>query len=72
MGPADVLSWKDKIDMNDDNREITLLKGGDQYFHIHTIDATLANKISLSTMSDPIVTRALATMNDESGKPWIP
>ena len=44
MGPADVLSWKDKIDMNDDNREITLLKGGDQYFHVHAINTTLAEK----------------------------
>ena len=72
MGLVDALSRKDKIDTGDNNQEITLLKGGDQYFHICTIDAALANKISLSTMSDPIVTRALATMNDESGKPWIP
>ena len=34
MGPANALSCKDEVDTNDDNREITLLKGGDQYFHI--------------------------------------
>ena len=72
MEPADALSWKDKIDTNDDNREITLLKGGDQYFHIHAIDIALTEKITSSSVSDPIVTKALATMNDESGEPWIP
>ena len=72
MGPVDALSRKDKIDTGDDNQEITLLKGGDQCFHIHTLDAALADKISLSSASDPIVTGALTTMNNDSGKPWIP
>ena len=72
MGPADTLSWKDKVNMDDDNWEITLLKGNDQYYHIWAIDAALAEKIALCSSSDPIVTRALTTMNDEKGEPWIP
>ena len=72
MGPADALSRKDNIETDDDNREITMLKGKDQYFHIQAIDIALAEKISSLTTQDPIVTKALATMNHESGEPWIP
>ena len=57
MGPADALFRKDKIKTCDDNWEITLLKGKDHYFHIRTIDATLAKKISSSSDKDPIVVR---------------
>ena len=64
MGPADTLSRKDKIETNDDNREITPIKGKDQYFHIHVIDAALAKKISSSSTEDLIITKALTTMND--------
>ena len=72
MGPADALSWKDEIETSNDNREITLLKGRDQYFHIRAIDAALAKKIFSSTAQDPIVTKALAAMNHDGGEPWIP
>ena len=72
MGPADTLSRKDDIETSDDNREITLLKRNDQYFHIRAIDIALAKKISSSTAQDPIVTKALAAMNNDSGEPWIP
>ena len=72
MGPADALSWKDEVETSDDNREITLLKGKDQYFHIRAIDIALAKKISSSTAQDPIVTKALAAMNHDSDEPWIP
>ena len=72
MGPTDALSRKDEIETCDDNQEITLLKGKDQYFHICTIDAALAKKISSSSSGDLIVTKALTTMNNDSGKPWIP
>ena len=72
MGPTDALSRKDEVETSDNNQEITLLKGGDQYFHIHAIDVALANKISSSSASDPIIAKALAAMNDESGEPWIP
>ena len=72
MGPTDALSRKDEIETSDDNREITLLKGRDQYFHICIIDAALAKKISSLSTKDPIITKALATMNHDSGEPWIP
>ena len=71
MGPTDTLSRKDKVETSDDNWEITLLKGGEQYFHIRAIDTTLAKKISSSSASNPIVIKALATMNDDSSEPWI-
>ena len=54
MGPANALSRKDTVDTDNDNQEITLLKNKDQYFHICTLDTALANKISLSSKSDPI------------------
>ena len=72
MGLTDTLSWKDEIETSNDNREITLLKGKDQYFHIHAIDATLAKKISSSSTTDLIIPKALAAMNDAIGEPWIP
>ena len=72
MGPANTLSRKVEVETSNDNREITLLKGRDQYFHIHAINATLTDKISASSPMDPIVTKALTTMNDASSKPWIP
>ena len=71
MGPTDTLSRKDEIKTSDDNWEITLLKGKDQYFHVHAIDATLAKKISSLSTEDPIITKALATMNHDSSEPWI-
>ena len=72
MGPANALSHKDKVNMDNNNREITLLKGGDQYFHVCAINTALVDKITSSSASDPIVTKALATMNNEKGEPWIP
>ena len=72
MGPADTLSRKDEVENSNDNWEITLLKGKDQYFHIHAIDVALANKISSSSALDPIIINALATMNDMDSEPWIP
>ena len=71
MGPADALSRKVEVETGDNNQEITLLKGKDQYFHIHAINVTLTDKISSSSTSDPIITKALTAMNDASGKPWI-
>ena len=71
MGPANALSRKDEVDTDDNNQEITLLKGRDQYYHIWAIDTTPAKKITLSSPSNPLVTKALATMNDEKGEPWI-
>ena len=56
MGPADALSRKNVVNTNNDNQEITLLKGGDQYYHIRAIDNALAEKIASSSPSDPIAT----------------
>ena len=72
MGPADALSRKDEVETSDDNQEITLLKGKDQYFHIHAINTALAKKISSSSANNPIVTKALSVMNNSVGEPWIP
>ena len=72
MGPTNALSRKDDIETSDDNREITLLKGKDQYFHIRIINAALAKKISSSSTEDPIISKALAAMNSDNGEPWIP
>ena len=72
MGPVDALSRKDEIETGDDNQEITPLKGKDQYFHVHAIDTALAKKISSSSTEDLIITKALTTMNNDSGKPWVP
>ena len=69
MGPADALSWKDKVDTSNDNQEITLLKGDAHHHHIQQLDATLSNKITSSSTSDPIVTKALTPMNNEAGEP---
>ena len=72
MGPADALSRKDDVETSNDNREITLLKGRDQYFHIRALDVALAKKISFLTTADPVIAKALAAMNSESKEPWIP
>ena len=72
MGPADALSRKYEVDTSDDNQEITLLKGKDQYFHTQAINTALTQKIHQSSVTDPLVTKALAAMNDETGEPWIP
>ena len=72
MGPADTLSRKDEVDTLDDNWKVTLLKGDTHYHHIWQLNATLANKIASSSTSNPIVTKALSTMNDEVGEHWLP
>ena len=70
MGPADALSQRDEVETSNDNREITLLKGKDQYFHIRAINIALAKKISSLTAQDPIITKALATMCYGRGTPY--
>ena len=72
MGPTNALSRKEEVETSNDNREITLLKGKNKYFHIQAIDSALVDKISSSSALDPVITKALATMNDASGEPWIP
>ena len=72
MGLANALSRKDEVDTDDDNREITMLKGDNLYHHICAIDSALAKKIAASSTLDPIVIKALVAMNEETGEPWIP
>ena len=45
MGPTNALSRKDKLDMENDNREVTLLKGDNLYHHIQALDTTLAERL---------------------------
>ena len=44
MGPADTLSRKNKVDTDDDNWEVILLKGDNQLYHIQAIDSALAER----------------------------
>ena len=69
MGPADALSRKDKVDTSGDNWETILQKEEDQDHHIWPLDMALATKIASSSSSDPIVSKALIAMNDETGEP---
>ena len=71
MGPADTLSRKDEGDTDEDIKEITMLRENNQYHHIKAIDSVLAEKIASSSSSDPVVSKALAAMNNEAGEPWI-
>ena len=72
MGPMDALSQKDEVYTKDNNQGIALLQEDIQDFHICTLDTALAQKISKSSLLDPIVAKALAAMNNEKGEPWIP
>ena len=72
MGPADTLSRKDEVNTSRDNWEIILLKEEDQDHHLQALDMALTTKISAPSSSDPIVSKALAAMNNETGEPWLP
>ena len=72
MGPVDALSRKDEVDTSGDNQEIILLQEEDQDHHLQALDMALAIKITSSSSSDPIIGKALTTMNDEARKPWLP
>jgi hypothetical protein len=61
MGPADALSRHDNVDTADDNVELTLLP--DDLF-ARIIDVALADKIALSTPSDPLVLSALQALDE--------
>jgi hypothetical protein len=61
MGPADALFRRDNIDTADNNEKLTLLP--DDLF-THAIDVSLADKITLSTPSDPLVLSALQALDE--------
>ena len=72
MGPADALSHKDKVPTDDDNREITMLRNNEQYFHVRALDLALQDEISHPSTTDPIITKILSAMNKEDESSWIP
>ena len=61
MGPADALSCKNKVDTSNDNQDVILLP---PTLFIKAIDIALANKIPLSSPSNPLVSAALHALDD--------
>ena len=63
MGPADVLSHLPNPDLSSDNADITLLP--DDLF-ISAINTTLVDKITSSSLTDPLVVTALQNLSHRS------
>ena len=64
---------KKDVNTMDDNHIVTMLPEDDVcHHHIQQLDLDLAQKISNSSMSDPIITKALAAMNNADIDPWLP
>ena len=61
MGPADALSHKDKVDTSNDNQDVILLPPTQ---FIKATNVTLADKIALSSPSDPLISAALHALDD--------
>ena len=61
MGPADALSHKDEVDTSHDNQDVILLP---PILFIKAIDIALADKITLSFPSDPLISAALHALDD--------
>ena len=61
MGPADALSCKDEVDTSNNNQDIVLLPPN---LFIKAINVALADKITLSSPSDPLVSAALHALDD--------
>ena len=72
MRPANALSRKDEVDTTRDNQQTILLEMEDQDFHLWSLDMAFTTKIATSSFLDPIISKALATMNDEAREPWLP
>jgi hypothetical protein len=60
MGPANALSRRDNLDTADDNLELTFLP---EDLFTRTIDIALADKIILSTPSDPLILSVLQALD---------
>ena len=60
MGPANALSCKDEVDTSNDNQDVILLP---PTLFIKAIDIALADKITLSSPSDPLVSAAERNYN---------
>ena len=61
MGPTDALSCKDKVDTSNDNQDIVLLP---PTLFIKAIDVTLADKITLFSPSNLLISTALHALDD--------
>ena len=61
MGPADALFRKDEVDTSNNNQDVVLLP---PTLFIKAINVTLADKIALSSPSDPLVSAALHALDD--------
>ena len=61
MGPADALSHKDEVDTSNDNQDVVLLP---PTLFIKAIDVALADKITLSSPSDPLVSATLHALDN--------
>ena len=61
MGPANALSCKDKVDTSNDNQDVILLP---PTLFIKAINVALADKIALSSPSDPLVFAAFHALDD--------
>ena len=67
MGPADALSHLPNPDLSSDNTDVTLLP--DDLF-ISAIDTALVDKITSSSLTDPLVVTALQNLSQ--GLPLFP
>ena len=61
MGLANALSCKDEVDTSNDNQDVVLLP---PTLFIKAINVTLANKIALSSPSDPLVSTTLHALDN--------
>ena len=61
MGPADALSCKNEVDTSNNNQDVALLL---PTLFIKAINIALANKIALSSPSDPLISTALHALDN--------
>ena len=61
MGPADALSHKDEVDTSNDNQDVILLP---PTLFIKAIDVALADKIALSSPSNPLISAVFHALDD--------
>ena len=61
MRPTDALSRKDEVDTSNNNQDVILLP---PTLFIKAIDVVLADKIALSSPSDPLVSATLHALDD--------
>ena len=70
MRLADALSWKNEVNTAEDNHMVTMLPKDDfQRQQIWQLDTDLTQKITQSSKTDPIVSKALDAMHDDNIDP---